>query len=71
MDHYYTSSAGDRDLLCLELSAKGSIMRHTRPDDAAPHDHRSVAPRFVEAGVRLVRGEKPCTQSLMSRKWWR
>jgi hypothetical protein len=39
-----------------------------RPGDAATHNHSSVAPLFVKAGVRLVRGEKPCTQSLMSRK---
>jgi hypothetical protein len=38
----------------LEHSEKGSIMRHTRPGDAATHDHSFVAPRFVEAGVRLV-----------------
>ena len=32
-------------------------MRHMRPGDAATHDHSFVAPLFVEAGVRLVRGE--------------
>jgi hypothetical protein len=38
----------------LDYSEKGSIMRHTRPGDAVPHDHSSVAPRFVEAEVRLA-----------------
>jgi hypothetical protein len=38
----------------LESSEKESIMRHTRPGDAATHDYSSVAPLFVEAGVRLA-----------------
>jgi hypothetical protein len=41
-------------LMRLDHSEKGSIMRHTRPGDAATHDHSSVAPRFVEAGVTLA-----------------
>ena len=63
--------------MSLDHSAKGSIMRRTRPGDAATHDHSFVAPRFVEAGVTLAnvhsreRRGAICTQSLMSRKWWR
>ena len=44
----------DRGLMRLDHSEKGSIMRHTRLGDAATHDHSSVAPRFVEAGVTLA-----------------
>ena len=37
-----------------EHSEKGSIIRHTRPGDAVPHNHSLVAPLCVEAGVRLA-----------------
>ena len=41
-------------MMRLDHSANGSIMRHTRPGDAATHDHSFVAPLSVEAGVTLT-----------------